>query len=222
MTVRTAAAGALAALFLGTLAVDVGAREEGLSEGRNRVRIGCEGHLLPGLPLSVSWDPLPADVEEYELLLECGSPAWGKFRLTESDSPVQTHRILLLPHVPGQVARIVLRVGRGGREDTWATSRVFRVAGDGASPAARAVYDRGEHWLHGGGALPSKVVESSAAGLNPDPPSAPPGATVLPGPGGAQDPRKDSRCAVCAGRRGTPPSVREGAGRTPLLLPLRI
>ncbi|MEW6758874.1 MAG: hypothetical protein AB1347_11690 [Acidobacteriota bacterium] len=222
MTGRAAAAGALAALFLVTVAVDVGAREEGTPEARNRVRIGCAGHLLPGLPLSVSWDPLPADVEEFELLLECGSPAWGKFRLTESDSPLQTHRILLLPRVPGEVARIVLRVGRGGREDTWATSRVFRVAGHGASPAARAVYHRGELWLDGRGAPPSRALESSGARLNPNPPSAPPGATVLPGPGGAPDPQKDRRCAVRTGRRGAPPSVREGAGRTPLLLPLRI
>jgi len=223
MTGRTAAAGALAAFLLGAMAMDVRAREGSPAEGGpHGVRIGCEGHVFPGYPLPVSWDPLPADVEEYELLLECGSPAWGRFRLTESDSPLQTHRVLSLPRVPGEVARIVLRVGRGGREDTWATSRVFRVVGDRESPAARAVCSRGELWLQTDGARPSGALESAGAGRILDPSPALTGATVLPGPGGPQDGREDRRRAARSERRKAALSARDPVGRTPLLLPLRI
>jgi hypothetical protein len=222
MTGRFCAAGALVILFLCAGATEARAPVEDGAEIRRGVRVGREGSIRAGEPVPVSWDRLPPDVEEFELLLECGSPAWGKFRLTESENPLLTCRVLFLPKVPGGVARLVLRVGRGGREDTWGTSRVFRVEGDGSAPAALALRDRGELWLREEEAPARQMRDSSASEMGSVPLARFPGAATVPSWGAPPDERAErAESGRTRPRRGRPPAAK-GGDRIPLLLPLRI
>ena len=105
---------------------------------------GCE--LEPGRAVRVTWSPLPKDTEEFELLLKFESPFPAKIRLTECKDPELDSLAWVVPRIPCERARLLLRRGEGGREIDWAWSRTFSIRGSPYAPVQRTAFYRGEMW----------------------------------------------------------------------------
>lgn len=103
--------------------------------------------LRPGTEVTLSWGPLPAGTEEFELLLVSDSPASLTLRLTESMDPALQAFRWQVPNVPCTRARILVRTGDGDDEREWAESRPFGIAWDGETPVAVVRERGGEFWL---------------------------------------------------------------------------
>jgi len=99
----------------------------------------------------VTWDALPSDTEEFELLLKIERPAPLKIRLTESQDPALGSLSWQIPDLPCTGARLVLRRGAHGRETTWAASERFSIVpsglGERRAAAVRMAFRDDELWL---------------------------------------------------------------------------
>lgn len=102
--------------------------------------------LEPGQKVRITWSRLPPDTEEFELLLKCESPFVFKVRLTECKDPGLDAISWIVPRIPCQRARLLLRRGERGREIDWAWSRPFSIRGGLCAPVQKTAYYRGEFW----------------------------------------------------------------------------
>ncbi len=102
--------------------------------------------LQPGQKIRITWSLLPPDTEEFELLLKCESPFVFKIRLTECKDPGLDSLVWVVPRIPCERARLLLRRGEGGKEIDWAWSRPFSIRGGLCAPVQRTAYYRGEMW----------------------------------------------------------------------------
>jgi len=191
-----------------------------------RLVVGEGGTLHAGSRVRVAWDALPADTEEFELLLKIERPAPLKIRLTESEDPALASLSWQVPNLPCTGARLVLRRGDGENETTWAVSAPFVIAAPGLStlraPDERMTFRGDELWLE-------TASDSRRAGLEEDHRLAR-GAPLSSLPAGALTDSKEFAAGASSGssvhrtthRSVTTPPPHGGRGRTPLKLQLRI
>jgi len=115
--------------------------------------------LRNGQIVTLTWDALPRDTDEFELLLQCEAPVSIRLRLTECEEPEMRSFAWRVPDLPVLEARIVLRRGEKGRELLWARSGPLQIIGgeDFAEPVGairaaaangpRVLLRDGELWL---------------------------------------------------------------------------
>lgn len=117
------------------------------SPARRSLLLRPGGPFDPGITVAATWAPLPPGTEEFELLLRCDLPTPITLRLTECERPELCSLEWIVPNLPCRGATLLLRLGLGGRELTWAQSETFRICADARLPVASAFFSRGELWL---------------------------------------------------------------------------
>jgi len=105
--------------------------------------------LRPGERVEVRWTEPGADVDEFELLLLLGRGARSAVRLTPQLNPSTRSYLWTVPSLPADGARLVLRVGREGREEEDEPGPEFRILGTTQVPLAPLGFVRGEWWARG-------------------------------------------------------------------------
>lgn len=127
--------------------------------GLSAIHVSGGAILRKGQIVTVTWDALPPDTDEFELLLQCEPPISIRLRLTECEEPEMRSFAWRVPDLPALEARIVLRRGEKGRELLWARSEPLQIIGgaDFAEPvverrasvenAPRVLLRDGELWL---------------------------------------------------------------------------
>jgi hypothetical protein len=103
--------------------------------------------LTSGELVDVRWDPLPADVEELELLLVVDETATASVRLSPQLAGTTSSFQWRVPNLPGENARLRLRYGRGGREVEAEPSLPFAIHLRVGQPLEAVTFHRGEWWL---------------------------------------------------------------------------
>jgi hypothetical protein len=94
----------------------------------------------------VRWTELPAEIEEFELLLSLdGGRSYG-LRLTPRLDPATRELSWEVPNLPAGDARIRLRVGVRGREIESTVSAPFVILGSPKAPVATLRFAEGEWW----------------------------------------------------------------------------
>ncbi len=175
--------------------------------------------LVPGEVVEVVWDPVEGPVEELELLLILDGSGRQTVRLTRSLPPATTVWRWRVPAIPARTARLVLRVGRDGREVEGEPGPPFRIrATDG--PCAPVAWRRGELWLGGTGGAPPVRSGGLAPRAAASWPAGRTGHAVETGPRGVISPRLRPEAGATAFTAWTPPAPPDGPGRTPAGLPL--
>ncbi len=116
--------------------------------------------LAAGSTAIVRWSDLPAEVEEFELLLSLdGGHSYG-VRLTPRLDPATRELSWVVPNLPADDARLRLRVGIGGSEIESAASAPFRILGCQRAPAATLRFAAGEWWTAALAAPPPSELPS--------------------------------------------------------------
>jgi hypothetical protein len=123
----------------------------GAERGLAAIRLEGGNTLSAGDEILIGWDPMPADTEEFELLLRCDLPGPLTVRLTESQDPRSQGFLWRVPNVPCLRARLLLRRGEEGEESLWAESEVFQIRPDRGREIHQVTFVRGELWLPEGG-----------------------------------------------------------------------
>jgi hypothetical protein len=96
--------------------------------------------------VEVSWTPVPADVEEFELLLSLDGGRTFPLRLTAMLDPGLTSYSWRVPNLPAGAACLRLRVGVDEREEMLRPGPLFQVVGDDGAPGGRITFQSGEWW----------------------------------------------------------------------------
>ena len=131
------------------------------------VRVDGIGTRRPGQTVHLSWNPLPPGVEEFEILLEARLPRPLLLRLTECEDPALTGLDLVLPSLPADSARFMLRAGSEDGERIFAASEPWRVPRSEAAHPSHAVLRGGELWLTSGeGSGPAGAMTKGSPGLS--------------------------------------------------------
>ncbi len=105
------------------------ARVAGTSGNPSLLKVSGGGIVHAGQVVSVTWNGLPSDTDEFELLLQCETPGPLTLRLTECEEPAMRAFSWHVPDgLPSLRARIVLRRGEKGRELLWARSEPFQIS----------------------------------------------------------------------------------------------
>ncbi|HPC84284.1 MAG TPA: hypothetical protein P5234_11335 [Thermoanaerobaculaceae bacterium] len=102
--------------------------------------------LRAGQWVIVRWSALPAEVEEFELLLSIDDGASFALRLTEQLDPSLGSYWWLVPNLPSRRARLQLRVGIGHREIEGPLGGAFEIVADLSRPVTAAHWRDGELW----------------------------------------------------------------------------
>jgi len=151
------------------------ARDAENHAGLASIRVSGGGVLHKGQVVNLTWDALPKDTEEFELLLLCEAPVPITLRLTECEEPELRFFSWRVPGLPSLRARIVLRRGEKGDESLWAQSQPFQILADCglaeavaggnayASNGPRVSLRDGELWLREDSSR--KGLDESATGL---------------------------------------------------------
>ena len=213
----------VAAAVLAALLSSLGSLAQAPSAQRPPAAIRVEGGsaLSAGQVVRVTWDALPPDTEEFELLLRCDLPRPLVVRLTESEDPRTGDFLWRVPSVPCLGARLLLRRGEGGEESLWAQSETFLIRPEPGGRISQVAHREGELWLpEGEGSV--RIFRWGA------------GSTLDPGlghlPEGALDPTITPLSKPSAGLPRRPQSsslgfsckAGRGPGRPPATLQLRI
>lgn len=127
--------------------------------------------LQAGQVVEVRFDGVPADVEEVELLLVAGRDRQFVLRLTESLEPNEGSVLLwTVPNLELPEARLLLRMGLGGREIESAPSEPFSVESSRSCALVQLQARRGEVWIDAAGqeeirreSLPSSALGARGA-----------------------------------------------------------
>jgi hypothetical protein len=144
--------GVLCVAVVALLALGPGAAAAELGAGR--IVAPAAGTIVrAGDTVRVSWTPLPADVEEFELLLSVDGGSTFPLRLTVSLDPALTSYTWRVPNLPAGAARLTLRVGIAGEEIVLGPGPRFEVAGDSAAPTGKITFQGGEWWTTEGVAV---------------------------------------------------------------------
>ena len=125
--------------------------------------------LRAGDFVEVSWTPVPADVEEFELLLSLDGGRTFPLRLTAMLDPKLTSYSWRVPNLPAGAARLRLRAGDGEREEMLSPGPPFEVLGDDRAPAGRITFQSGEWWPTEGVAAEPHDVEVEPWWLDQEP-----------------------------------------------------
>jgi hypothetical protein len=130
------------------------------------------------------WEPLPADVDEFELLLVLDGARAPRVRLTGQLSPERESYLWRVPNLPCLSARLLLRFSRGHDEEEEAEpGEAFSIVGTVLEPVARLSYVRGEWWVAtDGGTWPARPPCRESR-LEADAPAGPPADRAVPGEG---------------------------------------
>ncbi len=208
---RTLAAGAATVLLvLVALPVAAGPRVAAPHAGTG---------LVPGEVVEVVWDRVEGPVEELELLLILDGAGRETVRLTRSLPPTTTSWRWRVPAIPARAARLVLRVGRDGREVEGEPGPPFRIRATGA-PCAPVTWRRGELWLGGTGGEPPVRPGGLAPRAAASWPAGRAGHAVETGPRAVAAPRPRPEVGTTALETRTAPTLPDGPGRTQAGLPL--
>ncbi len=132
-----------AALVLGVVTAEA-------AEGPRVAAITPGGGLVPGTVVEVRWDPVEGPADELELLLVLDGSGTAALRLTRSLPPRTTSWRWRVPALPARAARLVLRVGREGREVEGEAGPPFRILAPKV-PLARLTARHGDLWAGGTG-----------------------------------------------------------------------
>ena len=118
-----------------------------LAEPAVRLSAGAGQALDPGETVVVRFSGIPADVDEFELLLVAGANRPFRLRISK-DMPADTPSFLwTVPNLDLADARLVLRMGRRGRETEGARSDPFSIAGSPYEASTRLEVRFGEVWI---------------------------------------------------------------------------
>lgn len=131
------------------------------------VTLSAAGDLRPGQEITVTWEPLPPDTEEFELLLRLEAPVALTLRLTECEDPSVEHLSWRVPAVPCDRATLLLRHGRKRREALWGMSLPFSIRRVPRGTLQRVTLRLGELWVCDAPA--PHAIERTAAGITPFP-----------------------------------------------------
>jgi len=102
--------------------------------------------LAVGTTATVRWTRLPAEVDEFELLLSLDGGRSYAVRLTPRLDPATRELSWVVPNLPAEHARLRLRVGVGGRELESAPSAPFVILASRRAPPATLRFADGEWW----------------------------------------------------------------------------
>jgi hypothetical protein len=178
--------------------------------------------LRAGELTEVRWSPLPAEVEEVELLLSLDG-SWGSsLRLTRQLEPGACRFTWSVPNLPTTSARLRLRFGGLGGEELAAAGAPFTIVTARDAPLAGLQLLRSELWVSDVRGLaavlvgfPEQRLASESEKGQPAPRGLPPGdgfPVTAPGPVGVLVAAR----RTLAGGRALPSLL-----RFPLTIPLR-
>lgn len=179
--------------------------------------------LVAGSSHVVRWSPLPAGVEEFEVLLSLDGGSSYPIRLTPQLDPAAGAYLWRVPDLPTRAARVRLRWGIAGRELEGPPGETFTIDARSWRTVSGLAWRGGEWWL---------TPHPSLVGLRPEAsrwrgdllPAAPPRPQLAPTHPTRWDPFPTAgpdRSAPPSGERLDPPArVRSGA-RRPVSFPMR-
>jgi len=144
---RSAARGAALGLVLALAAVSVSAAEAFPPSPPGLLRIAEKPPFVPGQVVHLSWDSLPPEVEEFEILLVAELPAPLRVRLTESEEASCRSLAVAIPALPSCSARFLLRAGSPRGEFPFGRSEPWRLETPPRSAVQRLRERKGELWL---------------------------------------------------------------------------
>ncbi len=148
--VLCAAVAALLALVPATAAAEV--------VGGRIVEPAAGTIVRAGDTVQVRWTPLPAEVEEFELLLSIDGGKSFPLRLTVSMDPDLRSYTWRVPNLPAGAACLKLRVGVAGHEVELGPGPRFELAGDSGSPTGKITFHAGEWWTTEGVAVQPREI----------------------------------------------------------------
>lgn len=164
-------AGAASVVLLAAAAASLASMPEALPE-RGLLRISESPPFVPGQVVHLAWDPLPPDVEEFEILVVAEFPRPLRLRLTESEEACRRSLTVSIPTIAPCSARFLLRAGSLRGEFLFAESESWRLESPPGGPVAPVVEKGGELW----------VQEGSSGEARWDPTPLPAGVTLPLGP----------------------------------------
>lgn len=167
-----AAWGAALGLVLSFSASGVTAAESHPLPPPGSLRIAEAPPFTPGQVVHLAWDPLPFDVEEFEILLAAEFPARLRVRLTESHEASRRGLSVTLPALPPCSARFLLRAGSPRGEFLFGQSEPWRLAAPARGHVQRLQERKGELWLSP--AVPQAVRLDSSDPPRAEGPASPP------------------------------------------------
>jgi len=130
-------------------------------EGAGEILAPAPGQAIrAGERVEVSWARVPADVEEFELLLSIDGGETFPLRLTEMLDPALVTYAWRVPNLPTRAARLRLRAGVRGHEVMLRPGPAFEICGEAGAPAGRITFRRGEWWPTEGVAVLPQDVET--------------------------------------------------------------
>jgi len=129
--------------------------------------------LLAGSTTAVRWTQLPAEVEEFELLLTLDGARSFTVRLTPQSDPTSEELSWEVPNLPAREARLRLRVGIGGQEIESEPSAPFAIVGSYDAPTTPLYFADGELWTFPVPVPPIAELLVRQAGLHPPAPDRP-------------------------------------------------
>lgn len=183
---RVAAWGGALGLCLVLAAVPAPAAEGLYPSPPGSLRIAEAPPFTPGQVVHLSWDPLPAEVEEFEILVEAEFPAPLRVRLTESEEASRRGLAVTLPALAPCTARFVLRAGSLRGECLFGQSELWRLEAPLQRSVRRLEERNGELWpspldSRGAGLAPGSLPLVGDAALPPATAPTAPGRVLPPG-----------------------------------------
>ncbi len=156
---RVVAWGGAVGLCTALAAVPAPAAEGLFPSAPGPLRMAEKPPFTAGQVVHLSWDPFPAEVEEFEILLEAEFPAPLRVRLTESEEASRRGLAVTLPALAPCTARFVLRAGSPRGEFLFGQSEAWRLEAPLRGSIRRIEERNGELWI--------SPLDSRGAGLAP-------------------------------------------------------
>jgi hypothetical protein len=127
------------------------------------------GTVRAGDVVEISWTRVPADVDEFEILLSVDGGKTFSLRLTSMMDPTATSYSWRVPNLPTGAACLRLRVGIDEREELLRPGSPFSVLGDTEAPTGRITFQGGEWWTTEGVADEPHEVGAEPWWSDPEP-----------------------------------------------------
>lgn len=134
-------------LLFALLALAASAAEGTTPSPRGLLRMAERPPFAPGQVVHLSWDPLPPEVEEFEILILAEFPAPLRVRLTESEEASLRGLAVTIPALAPCSARFLLRAGSPRGEFLFAESGTWRLASPAGGGIQRVEERQGELWV---------------------------------------------------------------------------
>jgi|GEM_PF-2341728 len=181
-----------------------------------------EEALAAGSSHVVRWLPLPAEVDEFEILLSLDGGASFPIRLTPQLDPSNGAYLWRVPDLPSHAARIRLRWGIRGQEIDGPPGPRFAIGAATWRTTSGLAWRHGEWWVTPHPSLVGLLPEHRSLRAGRGPGSAPPPlGSPQRGPWDPCPSREETRPSTSTGDVTAPAPQRCDTGRRPRFFPMR-